>query len=62
MTDCVLQENYILFDCPGQVELFTHHHSLRNIFFKLQRMGIRVSGMAKQMKHQNNPLTDLALQ
>ncbi len=22
---------YILFDCPGQIELYTHHHSMRNI-------------------------------
>ena len=36
-------EDYILFDCPGQVELFTHHGSLRNIFFKLQKLGYRVS-------------------
>lgn len=38
-----LGEDYILFDCPGQVELYTHHNSLRNIFFKLQKMGFRVS-------------------
>lgn len=27
--------NYIIFDCPGQVELFTHHNSLYKIFKKL---------------------------
>lgn len=37
-----LGEDYILFDCPGQVELFTHHSSLRNIFFRLQKLGYRV--------------------
>ncbi|CDM31381.1 Uncharacterised protein family, ATP binding [Penicillium roqueforti FM164] len=37
-----LGEDYILFDCPGQVELFTHHTSLRNIFYKIQKMGIRL--------------------
>ncbi|KAJ5783143.1 hypothetical protein N7457_004917 [Penicillium paradoxum] len=37
-----LGDDYILFDCPGQVELFTHHSSLRNIFFKIQKMGIRL--------------------
>ncbi|TPX13116.1 uncharacterized protein E0L32_006542 [Thyridium curvatum] len=36
-------EDYILFDCPGQVELYTHHNSLRNIFFKLQKLGYRPS-------------------
>ncbi|WYZ45197.1 hypothetical protein EsH8_VIII_000513 [Colletotrichum jinshuiense] len=35
-------EDYILFDCPGQVELYTHHNSLRNIFFKLQKAGFRL--------------------
>lgn len=37
-----LEDSYILFDCPGQVELYTHHNSLRNIFFKLQKIGYRV--------------------
>ena len=37
-----LGEDYVLFDCPGQVELFTHHSSLRNIFFRIQRLGYRV--------------------
>ena len=37
-----LGEDYILFDCPGQVELYTHHSSLRNIFFRLQKLGYRV--------------------
>ena len=35
-------EDYVLFDCPGQVELFTHHSSLRNIFFRIQKLGYRV--------------------
>ncbi|THV49162.1 hypothetical protein BGAL_0208g00130 [Botrytis galanthina] len=37
-----LGEDYVLFDCPGQVELYTHHSSLRNIFFKLQKLGYRL--------------------
>ncbi|CAI5759904.1 unnamed protein product [Candida verbasci] len=28
-------KNYLLFDCPGQIELFTHHQSLFNIFNSL---------------------------
>ncbi|KAG6007629.1 hypothetical protein E4U21_005710 [Claviceps maximensis] len=36
-----LGDDYILFDCPGQVELYTHHPSLRNIFYKLQKSGFR---------------------
>ena len=35
-------EDYIIFDCPGQVELYTHHGSMRNIFLKLQKIGYRV--------------------
>jgi GTPase SAR1 family protein len=34
--------DYVLFDCPGQVELFTHHDSLRKIFFRIQKLGYRV--------------------
>ena len=37
-----LGEDYVLFDCPGQVELFTHHSSLRNLFFRIQKIGYRV--------------------
>jgi GPN-loop GTPase len=37
-----LGDDYILFDCPGQVELFTHHDSLRKIFFQIQKLGYRV--------------------
>lgn len=42
--DCMghVLEDYVLFDCPGQVELFTHHESLRNIFFRIQKFGYRV--------------------
>ncbi len=35
-------EDYVLFDCPGQVELFTHHGSLKNVFMRIQKMGYRV--------------------
>ncbi|KAI9826067.1 MAG: hypothetical protein M1832_000516 [Thelocarpon impressellum] len=37
-----LGDDYVLFDCPGQVELFTHHASLRNIFLRLQKLGYRL--------------------
>ncbi|XP_071800903.1 GPN-loop GTPase 2-like [Asterias amurensis] len=32
-----LTGQYVLFDCPGQVELFTHHNSMRNIVALLQK-------------------------
>jgi GTPase SAR1 family protein len=35
-------DDYILFDCPGQVELFTHHDSLKRIFKKLEKLDYRV--------------------
>ena len=37
-----LGDDYVIFDCPGQVERFTHHTSLRNIFFRLQELAYRV--------------------
>ncbi|KAK3352959.1 hypothetical protein B0T25DRAFT_456043 [Lasiosphaeria hispida] len=37
-----LDNDYVLFDCPGQVELYTHHNSLRNIFYRLQKLGYRL--------------------
>ncbi|RPB12512.1 hypothetical protein P167DRAFT_523040 [Morchella conica CCBAS932] len=37
-----LGQDYVIFDCPGQVELFTHHGSLRNIFLRLEKMGYRL--------------------
>jgi GPN-loop GTPase len=37
-----LGEDYILFDCPGQVEIYTHHESLRNVIKKLERANYRV--------------------
>jgi len=37
---------YFLFDLPGQVELFTHHESLRNIVDAIQkRLDIRLSAV-----------------
>ena len=37
-----LKDQYILFDCPGQVELFTHHNSMRNIVALLQKWNYNV--------------------
>ena len=35
-----LGEDYVLFDCPGQVEIFTHHGSLRRVVARLEKMGV----------------------
>ena len=47
-----LQEEgyYFLFDCPGQVELYTHHQSVKNIFDQLQRWDYRVCLPKSQIK------------
>ncbi|KAK3306873.1 putative GTP binding protein [Chaetomium strumarium] len=37
-----LGEDYVLFDCPGQVEVYTHHTSLRNIIYRIQKLGYRL--------------------
>lgn len=38
-----IDDQYIIFDCPGQVELFTHHASLRNVVQQLERkLGFRL--------------------
>ncbi|KEF55525.1 uncharacterized protein A1O9_08275 [Exophiala aquamarina CBS 119918] len=37
-----LGDDYVLFDCPGQVELFTHHASLRRVVGRLEKTGFRV--------------------
>jgi len=38
-----LRGHYFLFDCPGQVELYTHHSSVRNIAVQLQTWNFKVS-------------------
>ena len=40
-----IQEHYFLFDCPGQIELFTHHHAVKNIAMKLQEWNFKVIAM-----------------
>ena len=35
-------DSYVLFDCPGQVELYTHHNSIRNIFQTLLKWNYRL--------------------
>lgn len=35
-------DSYFLFDCPGQVELYTHQSSVKNIFSQLSKWNFRV--------------------
>ncbi|XP_018612581.2 GPN-loop GTPase 2 [Scleropages formosus] len=36
---------YFLFDCPGQVELYTHQSSVKNIFAKLVKWNFRLTAV-----------------
>ncbi|KAI9015999.1 GPN-loop GTPase [Hyaloraphidium curvatum] len=42
LTSKRLPEKYLLFDCPGQVELYTHHNSLRTVIETLLKRDFRV--------------------
>lgn len=35
-------DTYVLFDCPGQIELYSHIPAMRHIVDSLQRMRFRV--------------------
>jgi len=37
-----LTDSYLIFDMPGQVELYTHHSAIKNIFGKLQEIGYQL--------------------
>lgn len=32
-----LEEDYFIFDCPGQIELFTHHTVVQDLVHKLEK-------------------------
>ncbi|ETK81041.1 hypothetical protein F441_13704 [Phytophthora nicotianae CJ01A1] len=38
-----LKDKYVLFDFPGQVELYTHENSVHSILHKLQKLGYRLA-------------------
>ncbi|XP_005058186.1 PREDICTED: GPN-loop GTPase 2 [Ficedula albicollis] len=40
-----LRGHYLLLDCPGQVELYTHHPALREIFAQLAKWGFRLAAV-----------------
>ncbi len=47
------EEDWVIFDCPGQVELSTDHNSLKYVTESLTRVGFRVC-MTK--RHRSNHL------
>ncbi|NXC01805.1 GPN2 GTPase, partial [Orthonyx spaldingii] len=40
-----LRGRYVLFDCPGQVELYTHHRALKNVFAQLAKWNFRLAAV-----------------
>jgi len=40
-----LSGHYFLFDCPGQVELYTHHRSVRNVVRQLEKRDFRLTSV-----------------
>ncbi|NXN03442.1 GPN2 GTPase, partial [Sylvia borin] len=40
-----LRGHYVLFDCPGQVELYTHHGALKNVFAQLAKWNFRLAAV-----------------
>ncbi|KAJ6235824.1 gpn-loop gtpase 2 [Anaeramoeba flamelloides] len=38
-------KGYFIFDCPGQVELYTHYDSMKNIFQKLSKLDFRLAAI-----------------
>lgn len=39
------KDHYLLLDCPGQVELYTHHASVRNLFAQLTKLDYRITAV-----------------
>lgn len=37
-----VKDKYLLIDCPGQVELYTHNNAVRNIVSELLKVDIRL--------------------
>ncbi|NXO63937.1 GPN2 GTPase, partial [Phainopepla nitens] len=40
-----LRGRYLLFDCPGQVELYTHHRALKDVFARLAEWNFRLAAV-----------------
>ncbi|KAH9007113.1 ATP-binding protein Fet5 [Lactarius hatsudake] len=39
------EDDYLIIDCPGQIELYTHHPFLSTLVKNLQRLGMRTSAV-----------------
>lgn len=47
-----LKDYYLMFDCPGQIELYTHHKSIANITQKLEQNLLRLCSVNLVDSHQ----------
>jgi len=36
---------YIIFDCPGQIELYTHNNATKNILAKLEKLNFKLTAI-----------------
>lgn len=41
----VYEDDYLLFDCPGQIELYTHMPIMRHLMAELSNLGFRMCGV-----------------
>eukprot|EP00871_Galdieria_phlegrea_P004625 jgi/Galph1/5163/GphlegSOOS_G3889.1 len=41
----LLEEDYVIFDCPGQIELFTHYTFMRQFIQAVKRLGFQLCGV-----------------
>jgi len=39
------EDEYVIFDCPGQIELYSHVPAIQQVVSELQRMGFRVAAV-----------------
>uniref|UniRef100_A0A0G4HRU2 GPN-loop GTPase 2 n=1 Tax=Chromera velia CCMP2878 TaxID=1169474 RepID=A0A0G4HRU2_9ALVE len=39
------KNSYLVFDCPGQVELYTHHDGMRQLTHRIQKMDARLTAV-----------------
>lgn len=42
---CAWSGHYLLFDLPGQVELYTHNGAMPNVIHRLQKLGLRLASV-----------------
>uniref|UniRef100_A0A0V0G835 GPN-loop GTPase 2 n=1 Tax=Triatoma dimidiata TaxID=72491 RepID=A0A0V0G835_TRIDM len=45
------KNHYFIFDCPGQVELYSHHNSMKGIMQKLQAVGFSLCAVCLVDSH-----------